>query len=136
MPPSRAKHPASFHVFTPPLRIASVFALILYLEMSDKRKGRIHMTNQAYCDVVKHYAVNLADLTHSNRCIDHRMAAMMVASVMGDVVDVNKARVDESVVVLDCSDERARAIIDVIRLKLPKNRLRCYEKTTGRWRRI
>jgi len=77
------------------------------------------------------YAVNLPDLLYPDRLL---MARLLIEPVRGEVVYVNGRRLDEVALELACSEERARAIIDIIRMKFKW--LRCYQcKQTG-WRRI
>jgi hypothetical protein len=40
---------------------------------------------------------------------------------------VEKGRIDGTAVLLDCPEERALAIIEIIRKKYGKNEFRCYE---------
>jgi len=73
------------------------------------------------------YAVNLADLTKK----DNRLLAQyLIATVQGDTVDVRPRQWAGVAVLLDCSDERARAIIKIIRARQPKQELRCYVRKT------
>jgi len=80
------------------------------------------------------YAVNLPDLVGDD--LGRRMAAMLVAPVRGEVVQTDPRRFDEVAVVLACNDERAAAIVEVIRLKFKKPALRCYQGSGDTWRRI
>ena len=79
------------------------------------------------------YAVNVADLTK------HRFVAQWILApvVPGrSVVDVEPGRFDGAGILLECDEERAQAIVDVIRTKLKKHQLRCYKKEGGSWKRV
>lgn len=78
------------------------------------------------------YAVNLADL------LELRQRGIWAADLLalpliqsGQVVQINRRRVAGVAVILDCDEERAAAVIAVLRKKLPRNRLRCYRSKTG-----
>jgi len=80
------------------------------------------------------YAVNVADLT-----TDTIIAGFLVGPVTraGNIVRAEPSAADGHALVLDCDDEQAAAIVDVIRMKYPKNLFRCYERgKRGAWRRI
>lgn len=84
------------------------------------------------------YAVNVADWT---ACRDDFGLRILLGNVVDAdrpmLVDAEPGRVDAPAVVLDCEEERAEAIVDVIREKYERHELRCYKSTTGRsWRRI
>ena len=79
------------------------------------------------------YAVNVADLTK------HRFVAQWILApvVLGRVVvDVEPGRFDGAGILLECDEERAQAIVDVIRTKLKKHQLRCCKKEKGSWKRV
>lgn len=92
------------------------------------------------------YAVNLADLTYPDRCLFAQMLLAPVTS--GRTVGTGEkdrgtgVRFDAVALVLDCPDERAAAIIEVIRTRLLRVRdrrpWRCYYSKTGNggWRQI
>jgi len=69
------------------------------------------------------YSVNVMDLTK-----DDILTTFMIAPVIKSrqLVDVEKGRVDGTAVILDCPEERAKAIVEVIRNKYGKNEFRCY----------
>jgi hypothetical protein len=69
------------------------------------------------------YSVNVMDLTK-----DGILTTFMIAPVIKSrqLVDVEKGRIDGTAVILDCPEERAKAIIEVIRNKYGKNEFRCY----------
>lgn len=80
------------------------------------------------------YAVNIADLTK-----DNIVKLFLVLPVCQNKLTVNiaKDRLDETAVILECDEIRAKAIVDVIRSKYHKNLFRCYESKTGKsWKRI
>jgi len=83
------------------------------------------------------YAINLASL-HAH--CDTLALKMLVGPVLGDepkTVECERGKMDGMGIVLDCDDERAEAIIYVIRKKYKRNELRCYHSTTGNsWNRI
>ena len=66
----------------------------------------------------KQYSVNVFDLTK-----DDILSTFMIAPVIKSkiIVDVEKGRIDGKAVVLDCPEERATAIIEIIRKKYGKN---------------
>lgn len=69
------------------------------------------------------YSINVMDLTK-----DDILSTYMIAPVIQSrqLVNVEPSRVDGHAVVLDCPEERALAIIEVIRKKYGKNKFRCY----------
>lgn len=81
------------------------------------------------------YAVNVADMAKLGL-----VAEILVAPVVPQrlVVETSKARFDEMAVVLECEEERAKAIVEVIRLKFRPREMRCYQSSTGRggWKGI
>jgi len=78
------------------------------------------------------YAVNLADMTVRQFAM---IGQILVGPVMGATESIGD-RFDDVVVVLNCEEERARAIIDVIRVRANKNQVRCYSRTNKAWRRV
>jgi len=86
------------------------------------------------------YAVNLADLTFR----EVEMAVRLLLSPVCPnklVVDAEKKRVDGAALVLECEEERAQAICEVLQtLVYPRKGLRgprCYESKTGKsWRKV
>ena len=79
------------------------------------------------------YAINIGDLTR-----DEIIAHFLIAPVATDeIINANKKMLDEGAMVLGCNDERAEAILHVIRLKHPKNLMRVYYSKTGKgWKRV
>jgi len=72
----------------------------------------------------KVYSVNVMDMTK-----DDILSTFMIAPVIRSrqIIEAEKGRIDGMAVILDCPEERARAIIGVIRSKYGKNEFRCYE---------
>jgi len=72
----------------------------------------------------KVYSVNVMDMTK-----DDILSTFMIAPVIRSrqIIEAEKGRIDGMAVILDCPEERARAIIEVIRSKYGKNEFRCYE---------
>jgi hypothetical protein len=80
------------------------------------------------------YAVNLADLA----AIDSPVVRMLIVPHISSrqTVEVERRRVDGTAVVLACPEAQAAAIVEVIRLRIPRHRLRCYRSTgENRWTR-
>ena len=81
-----------------------------------------------------HYAINVADLTH-----DLILKDFMILPVCPNkkTVQIVKDRLDETAIILECDETRAKAIVDIIRSKYQKNKFRCYESRTGNggWKR-
>lgn len=80
------------------------------------------------------YAVNLADLSEAGFIV-----TMMIAPhIQGrQTVEAEPGRVDGSAVVLDCPAEQAAAIVEIIRRRIHRNRLRLYKSNGGeRWNRV
>ncbi len=69
-------------------------------------------------------SINVMDMTK-----DSILSQFMIAPVIQSraLFNAEPGRVDGMAVVLDCPEERARAIVDVIRMKYGKNEFRCYE---------
>jgi len=79
------------------------------------------------------YAVRLADLTG----MENEYRCMLVRPVAGETVEIDKRALDGgTVVLLDCPEERARAIIYfLLRDKGRKGPARCYGREPGEaWR--
>lgn len=72
----------------------------------------------------KVYSVNVMDMTK-----DDILSTFMIAPVIRSrqIIETEKGRIDGMAIVLDCPEERAKAIIEVIRSKYGKNEFRCYE---------
>lgn len=80
------------------------------------------------------YAINIADLTKDK---DGVWAPFLIGPVSGQAVEAEK-RFDGMALTLACDEERAQAIVEVIRLKYKKHEMRCYQSKTGKggWKRI
>lgn len=83
----------------------------------------------------KEYAINIADLTK-----DSFFISLLIEPVIRNrqIVEAEKDRLDGGAVMLECDEERAKAIVEIIRKKHTKNDVRCYEKKTNTkiWKRI
>ena len=80
------------------------------------------------------YAINVADLM-----IDLITKDFMVLPVCPNkrTIIAEKDRLDGIAIILECDENRALSIIQVIRSKYHKNKFRCYESKTGvTWKRI
>ena len=79
------------------------------------------------------YAINISDLTGMS------MASFLLPhDVIPDriIVDAEKGMFDGSAIMLQCDEERAKAIVDIIRMNCEKNKLRCYKAEHSTWKRI
>lgn len=84
-------------------------------------------------DTPLRYAVNLADLMR----MPPLAATFLIGPVRGEVSNIDKRKVDATIVELDCDAERAEAIVAVIRVRYNRNELRCYKRgRRGGWKRI
>lgn len=81
------------------------------------------------------YAVNLGDLMFKGREI---VSECLISPVCPSrtTVEVEPRRADGVGVLLECEEERARAIVEVLRIKFKSYELRCYRRERGRWRRV
>lgn len=82
----------------------------------------------------KKYAVNIRDMMQ-----DTLLAQILLTPVVPNKLVVKtESVVDGDALFLECNEERASAIVDVIRLKYQRHEIRCYESKTGRgeWKRI
>lgn len=83
------------------------------------------------------YAIHMADLLVLQR--EHPIAAMLLADVItpqSATIRVDGKRFDGIALTLDCGDERAAAIVEVLRMKFHKYIVRCYTRADGRWKRV
>jgi len=88
---------------------------------------------------VMHYAVNIADLTNTPVGSDICMTMLLTPVLDRSPIWVaGRKRLDEVAMGLDCDEERAKAIADVIRLHYKKHQVRVYYSRTGKggWKRI
>jgi len=69
------------------------------------------------------YSINVMDMTK-----DGILSSFMIAPVIKSrtLYNAEPGRVDGMAVILECPEERAKAIIEVIRMKFGKNEFRCY----------
>ncbi len=79
------------------------------------------------------YAVSLPDITGND--LLRQLVAAMVMRVEGETVEVDRSRWDGIAVGLDCDDERAEAIVAVIRKHYTRDQLRCWKRGKT-WKRI
>ncbi len=81
------------------------------------------------------YAVNIADLTKPDV---RTIAPYLVSPVTPSrtVVQTERDRFDGMGIVLECPNEQAAAIVEVIRLKFKRHELRCYKGNGKTWKRI
>jgi len=80
------------------------------------------------------YAINIADLTR-----DPIMASLLIGPVTAAhlIVRAEPNAADGHAVILECDQQRAKAILDVIRMRYDKATVRCYRQgPRGGWRRI
>lgn len=80
------------------------------------------------------YSVNIGDLTK-----DTILGSFLVSPVCPNktIVKAEPKYLDGGAILLETDEVRAKAIVDVIRLKYPRNLLRCYESKTGKsWERV
>lgn len=84
------------------------------------------------------YAIQLSDLLCAGHETDRILLSWLVRPVMGRAVDVEPANFDGAAVVLECDDERAAAIVAVIRTKYGRHQVRCWQSKsgTGSWKRV
>lgn len=88
------------------------------------------------------YAINLADLTAYVQEAEKGYSPVM--AMIGPVLDKHYVSVgknlDDNAVLLNCDEERAEAITQVVRdiWKIPKHKLRMYGSRTGKggWKKI
>lgn len=79
------------------------------------------------------YAINLADWTAHRGDLGLQILLAPVLSQSSQIVTVHKNKIDGTGLVLDCSDERAAAIVEIIRLHYPKYHLRLYRGKSKTW---
>lgn len=80
-------------------------------------------------------AVSLPDLLILRR--DHPILALIIhAHLTSKYVTIDRQRFDHDAVPLTCSDERADALLTIIRNRLPATQLRVWRRTGSRWVRI
>lgn len=84
-----------------------------------------------------YYAVNLADWVAKKNDVGLNILLSPVTA-RRETVNAETKRFDGTAVFLECSEERADAIVKVIREKFDRNRMRCYRSKTGRggWKRV
>jgi len=80
------------------------------------------------------YAICLADLQGNQ--IDRQMARALVAPVMGEVIDIRGDNWATVGITLDCDNERATAIVAILRKNITRNGLRIWRYEKNGWRSI
>ena len=82
------------------------------------------------------YAVNVADMTTT----DNAILAMFLIGPMCQrrtTINVEPKRIDGMAVLLECNDEKAQAMLRIVRLKRKKHEFRFYHSKTGKnWKRV
>ena len=73
--------------------------------------------------LIMQYSINVMDMTK-----DGILSSFMIAPVIKSrtLYNAEPGRVDGTAVILECPDERSKAIIECIRMKYGKNEFRCY----------
>ena len=82
------------------------------------------------------YAVHLFDLQVWR---EHLPVMALLGPVLSDrTVTVSTRDIAGEAIVLNCDDERGEAIVAVLRLRVPRDRLRMYHSRTGKggWRAV
>lgn len=82
------------------------------------------------------YAINLADLLARKNELPLMLLVRPVISETSEKVQVNQDAMDSTAVILDCDEERAKAICDLIRDKYKRHHLRLYRSRHTSWERI
>jgi hypothetical protein len=84
------------------------------------------------------YAIHLADLLLVLRD-EFALRTLLKPLVENQhLVEVTPGMFDGVALVLNCDDERAAAVVKVIRLRYRRDQVRCYRSTSGRgsWRQV
>ena len=73
--------------------------------------------------LIMQYSINVMDMTK-----DDILSSFMIAPAIKSrlLYNAEPGRVDGTAVILECPDERSKAIIECIRMKYGKNEFRCY----------
>ena len=82
------------------------------------------------------YAIHLADLLYlQHECFP---LALLLASVVSvtSAVEINRDRFGDVGVAFTCDDDRAEAIIELIRMHYNLHTIRIYRKTKTSWRKV
>lgn len=86
---------------------------------------------------MSNYAVSLCDLHVLMQ--QQPVAALLFNGIItpqSEQVAVDGKRFDGVAVTLDCAEEQAAAIVDVVRSKMGQQGLRLYRKTGSQWKRV
>ena len=79
-------------------------------------------------------AINVLDLAAADPVALSAVVASVTPSRL--TVDAEPSVLAGVALVLECPDEQATAICEVVRLKYQRNVLRCYARVKGRWKRV
>ena len=82
------------------------------------------------------FAVNVGDWYTFKDCLPVQILLQPVVDINQAPVECERKRIDGLGMVFTCSEERSQAIVEVIRLKIPKHRLRIYKRIKSRWQRV
>lgn len=84
------------------------------------------------------YAINLADWMAHKDDFGLSMLLQPVANPNpAAVVECEKNRLDGASVLLECEQDRAGAIVEIVRRKYKRHQLRIYESKAGKdWKRV
>ena len=79
------------------------------------------------------YAINVMDMTKDNIISTFLLSPVIKGR---QTVVCEKDRIDGTGVILECTDEQSKAIIEVIRQKFGKNEFRVYNQKRTAWVRV
>ena len=84
------------------------------------------------------YAVNIGDWTAHRDDLALQIILTPIVDRHGSTIDTEPGRFDGMAIALVCPDEQAQAIVEVVRLRIPKYALRFYQSKTGKggWKRV
>ena len=78
-------------------------------------------------------AVNISDCNK-----DFIVSTFLLKPVLSNkIVNAEKDRIDGDALVLNCDDEKAKTIVEIVRKKYSKNLFRFYQSNRGKaWKRL
>ena len=87
---------------------------------------------------MNHYAFNLSDWTAHREDV---ILTMLLANVIPDRITVNVepgSQVDGAGVIMQCDEDRAAAIVEIVHKKYHRNLMRFYRRKEGNetWKRV
>lgn len=82
------------------------------------------------------YAVNVADLTRFAQAPLSPVMLLIQPVLSRQIVQAERQRIDGDAAILACDEERALAIVELIRRRVPKHQLRIYHGAGRTWRRL